>query len=572
MREQLAAALIMRADATLTGSLVDFPRLTTLLARMMNQDRHPAVRAWATRAAWNWWVWNPPVRPAINAAFVKLLEQPEPSVLAENARRYQTQALFIANGHRANGSTDHQYPELAQLFEAISHRLDSRNTLLEDRIVALAGTYYSMAGGDGGPGQMGYVTEHSGEMVGKAVMAYWRRAEQAKDLDRVRLSLEAAANATYQPMQKKLLDFAVHGPEKLRTIAATSVSDPRIISLPGTQEFLEPLLEQVNRGAADADRRDQLSKPVFRLFTRARWNIPQTEEQQKIFFRLMMPSLTDEKSDAEWYLAEQFGQLFASNPDLRTDMLLRLLPVKYANALEEYFWLPSVRWLLSHNTPVPEVNGTPARSGFWKPAMDLYLRQLTPQADERLRALALRMVPVSELRNHPEVIAALEKLKPEDAGNYQRFAQELKEAIAQDTGDRTPPMTEAWLRNFTYFRDHVIPEMSRPNRDDEQACFSCHGVAGRVPSMELPAPDRNGYINARNVWKNYRILLDRINEGDVEQSKLLRKPLNVQTGQEDGHQGGRRYAPGDRGYEILKRWVYDAAALRAHETGRQVSP
>ena len=36
---------------------------------------------------------------------------------------------------------------------------------------------------------------------------------------------------------------------------------------------------------------------------------------------------------------------------------------------------------------------------------------------------------------------------------------------------------------------------------------------------------------------------------------LLRKPLNVQTGKEDGHQGGRRYQAGDPGYRILTNWA-----------------
>jgi hypothetical protein len=48
----------------------------------------------------------------------------------------------------------------------------------------------------------------------------------------------------------------------------------------------------------------------------------------------------------------------------------------------------------------------------------------------------------------------------------------------------------------------------------------------------------------------------------VENSKLLRKPLNVQTGKEDGHQGGRRYNPEDRGYQIFRRWVLDSANLK----------
>ena len=53
------------------------------------------------------------------------------------------------------------------------------------------------------------------------------------------------------------------------------------------------------------------------------------------------------------------------------------------------------------------------------------------------------------------------------------------------------------------------------------------------------------------------ILQQRVNLADIETSKLLRKPLNVQTGKEDGHQGGRRYAPAERGYQILRRWVLD---------------
>ena len=62
-REAIAAALIMRADAVMPRSGVGFGRARAALDRMMNDDPHPAVRAWATRAAWNWWVWNPPVAP-----------------------------------------------------------------------------------------------------------------------------------------------------------------------------------------------------------------------------------------------------------------------------------------------------------------------------------------------------------------------------------------------------------------------------------------------------------------------------------------------------------------------------
>ncbi|MFN0170099.1 MAG: hypothetical protein ACKV22_27060 [Bryobacteraceae bacterium] len=579
VREQVAAALIMRADAVMPRAAVDFTRLGVLLDRMMNTDPSPAVRAWAARAAWNWWVWNPPIRPSVNQALVKALERPEPSALAENALRYQSQALFIANGQRANGSVDHQYPELAKLFEAISKRLDqSPPQHMVDRIVAAAGTFYNMAGGDGGPGQMGYVTEHSADMAGKAVMAYLARAESAKDSDRIRLSLEAAANATYLPLQEKLLEYATSGPENLRTIAATSVSDPRVISLPGTQEFLEPLMEQVRRGASDPDRRDQLSRPVIRLFNRARWNLPRTEEQQRIFYGLVIPRFENPKdpkaNETEWYLAEQLGGFVGSNPDLRTDILLQQLPKSFSNPVEEYFWVPSVSWLIGYGNPIPEVRGPKApnvRPDLEQWALTLYLKQLDAKVDQRLREAAVRMAFQTELRQNASVRSALEKLNLPNPERYQPevFDRELEQAVASDKGERMPPIqNEAWRENFRYFRDHVLPEMNTAQRNDEQACFGCHGVAGRVPSMELAAPERRtGWFSARDAWKNFRILLERVNEADVEQSKLLRKPLNVQTGKEDGHQGGRRYNPGDRGYEILRRWVLDAARLR-----RQAQP
>lgn len=83
----------------------------------------------------------------------------------------------------------------------------------------------------------------------------------------------------------------------------------------------------------------------------------------------------------------------------------------------------------------------------------------------------------------------------------------------------------------------------------------------RVPSMEL-APAKQRYPDAKSAYRNFEILLERVNENDVEQSKLLRKPLNAQSGKEDGHQGGRRFAPNDRGYEIIRCWVLDAPRLK----------
>ncbi|MGH9659765.1 MAG: hypothetical protein ACRD96_14545, partial [Bryobacteraceae bacterium] len=269
-REHLAAALVMRVDAVKPGSRAGFERLAALLDRMMNRDPSPAVRAWASRAAWNWWVWNPPVRERLNQAFLTLIERDEPSVLAANALRYQLQALFIANGNRAAASNDHAYPELAALFDAAAKRMSRRAA---DRVAAVAATYYNSSYGSNGNGPLGYSTPNSSEMAGKAVLDVWERAEKSGDEKLVRLALEGAANIIHEGVQKKLLHYAVKGPENLRQIASTSLSDPRAVLLPASPEFVEPLLERIFRGAENEEGRNQIRRSVVRQLSRARWDI-----------------------------------------------------------------------------------------------------------------------------------------------------------------------------------------------------------------------------------------------------------------------------------------------------------
>src|SRR6185503_4598770 len=124
-REQLAAALVMRVDSVMPHSNVDLTRLAAMLDQMMSRDPNPAVRAWASRAAWNWWLWNPPTRKRLNQAYATMLQSPEPNQLAETAKRYQLQALLIVNGNRSAANYDNPYPELAELLEAIGPLLDS---------------------------------------------------------------------------------------------------------------------------------------------------------------------------------------------------------------------------------------------------------------------------------------------------------------------------------------------------------------------------------------------------------------------------------------------------------------
>lgn len=602
-RESIVKSLGIRADAVMSKPGFSKQRLTALLDRAINDDRHPAVRAWAARAAWQWWIWNPPVREAINQSWTRKLLAAEPNALVENTFRYQSHALFVVNGHKANGSEEHQYKELAGLFKTLEQKLDDAalseavKDRLARRLVSISATYYAAAGGDGGPGQMGYITANSTEMMGKAVLRAWGKTDAA-DIPELRLVMEGAANVAYQPLQDKVIDYSTHGPEELRTLAAAAVSDPSSVTLPAVQEKVEPLVEQIHRGAQDYDRRQSLSQPVLRLFSRAKWAVPKTTEQRELLYRLLIPKHTAEPSaaelkkiieaaeaavrpmglpDADWYIADRMGAMLASNTDLHTSDLLRFIPGAAKNPLTAHFWLPSVAWVASFDEEIPEVGSansaqlSPELAAARARAIALYVQLLQPDTPVMSRNIALRLANTTALRQNPTVQAALRKLveseKNSAARNALKYADpqtwmaELQEAVKKEplaTGLKDQAnLSPQFVASFRYFSDYVAPELNRNQRMDEMSCMKCHAVAGRVPSMELAGPDGNGFWTVPNMLKNYLILQQRVNVADIETSKLLRKPLNVQTGKEDGHQGGRRYVPAERGYQIIRRWVLD---------------
>jgi len=605
-RESIVKSLGMRADAVMTQPRFDKRRLARLLDRALNDDPHPGARAWAAKAAWQWWIWNPPMREAIQQAWTRKLLSPEPNALVENCFRYQSHALFIANGHKANGSEEHQYKELSALFKTLEQRLDDAalseavKDRLARRLVAVAATFYASAGGDGGPGQMGYITEGSAEMMGKAALRLWSRTGES-DISELRLVMEGAAGVAYQPLQDKIIDYSTHGPEELRTLAAAAVSDPSAVTLPAVQEKVEPLVEQIHRGAQDYDRRQTLAQPVLRLFARAKWAVPKITEQRELLYRLLIPKHSKEPSaaelkkildaaeaavrpmglpDADWYIADRMGATLASNSDLHTDVLLRFIPGATKNPLTNHFWLPSVSWVTSYGDGIPEIDSpnnqpsSPEIAAARERAIELYIQMLRPDTPVMSRSIAFRMANITAIRQNPAAQEALRKVleteKNEAARNAlhsvdpQAWIADLQEAVKKEPlaaalkdSQGQPRLTPQFISSFRYFSDYVAPELNRPQRNDEMSCMKCHATPGRVPSMELAGPDGAGYWSTPKMLKNYLTLQQRVNLADIETSKLLRKPLNVQTGKEDGHQGGRRYLPAERGYQIIRRWVLD---------------
>ncbi len=620
-RESALRALVMKVDGVLTHSRVGWERLVAALDRSMNDDPHPGVRAWTMKAAWQWWIWNPPVRAGINAAWTRLLQRPEENIAAENTLRYQSHALLIANGHVANGSKEHQYTELGDLLKKLREvytaarkndaQLAARMT---KRLVALAATYHGMRGGDGGPGQMGYITPGASELFSDAILSFFPEVEAlspgAEYERRLQLVLEGAANIPRKPLQEKLIKYSLEGPEKFRALASSSISDPKLVQLVAVPERLEPMYAQLQRGAREPDRRPQLSEPILKMFGRVRWLIPESREQRESILEYLIPAFDGypsraeieavedaatraEKEQAEeshWYLASRLGAAIAENIDLHFDTMTEAFPQSFGNDAEAQFWLRSVAWILGYKRDLPNVVIDPEVLPPLDPheelrtrAVSLFLTQLTPEAEARNRKTAVALANGSALRRNPEILTALEALVSREkdqeivetakkalSNSRGQFMERLRGAVKAESprrmpadSDGEPAMPPEFVEDFVYFRDYVAPEMYRVLRTDSRSCIACHGKKERTP-MFLHEPDDVGYLPVDQLLENYRTLQARIDYRQFEASKILRKPLNIQTGKEDGHQGGRRYGPDDPGYELLRRWVLHQVEHQAH--------
>jgi hypothetical protein len=266
----------------------------------------------------------------------------------------------------------------------------------------------------------------------------------------------------------------------------------------------------------------------------------------------------------------------------------KYFPEKVSNPLERHFWVRSVPWILEHKHALPEVTlAQPVSPDGKKPAdlkldpgliikdraLQVYLDALSKDAPERTRAAAVRISNATAVRRNPEVLLALNNLVTYEKDEKLR---EIAENVIKQGSNRFIPdliaalkaenkpgkwVTEdgkvnpTFLQDITYYRDYILPELARVKRNDQASCLGCHGVPGRVPSFILKPVDQYGYLSVPDLLHNYRETATKVNLADIERSKLLRKPLNVQDGKEDGHQGGRRYLPTDEGWQILKRWA-----------------
>ena len=202
----------------------------------------------------------------------------------------------------------------------------------------------------------------------------------------------------------------------------------------------------------------------------------------------------------------------------------------------------------------------------------------TPQ---ETREQAIRLANRTALRRNPDVRKALDDyvdhepvprlreliqniLNSDDEVYGKQLEKLITEQKAMLKGSDIRPLApeKPWIDDILHFRDYVFAEMTKINETDNRACISCHGVPGRVPTLYLFPPDAAGYISPEDLLANYRRMQQRVDLADVEQSKFLHKPLNIQTGKDDGHQGGVRYQRTDPGYQVIRDWVLRQAKLQ----------
>ena len=212
--------------------------------------------------------------------------------------------------------------------------------------------------------------------------------------------------------------------------------------------------------------------------------------------------------------------------------------------------------------------------------VSMFTAWFSPETPKETRETAINLANKTALRRNPEIRVSLANYveKENDSRLRERiqnilnsddkvYGEELRKLIVEQgppKGQETRKLepTPEFISDILYFRDVVFAEMNKMNWEDSRACISCHGVPGRVPTLYLNPPDTAGYLAPAPLLENYRRMQQRVDLTNIEKSKFLQKPLNIQSGQEDGHQGGTRYQPDSPGYQVIREWVRKQVRLQ----------
>ena len=173
-----------------------------------------------------------------------------------------------------------------------------------------------------------------------------------------------------------------------------------------------------------------------------------------------------DKESPDWYLARSIGQVIHTNPDLQTPALLARFPKTFATPMEEMLWLPSIKWLLTHDTPIPEVRSKkgcrPGSDRGVTRSLGFALSEATHRCQDRQAAAGRALGACGGYEGSTRILASrpvLQKVKPD------YMEADVPEVAAMSAGME---------REFEYFKTWVAPEFTKTNREDELACLGCH--------------------------------------------------------------------------------------------------
>ena len=367
-RQSILQALVTRVDLAGPEGQVDLSELTRLLTAGIS-DRFAGARAFSYKAAWHWWIWNPPVREAINRAWADSLLRGESNALVETALRYSTVSMLIVNGQIANQTAgknlDQQYPDLSKLYRLLTKRREEADedqlVRFDRRLSAVAATHFQERGNDGGPGQMGYSTPGSSKFFGKVVLATYGREREGDEIPWKKIALEGAANVAYAPLEEQLLELLTTGSIDMVAVASRALANPQSLSLPGRVATLRQLLTKIDRFLADERTED--AEALINFLARVKWDfegISEREEQE--FYQLLIsggtespptpaatnrdfvgkPAPSDSVSTSKSERSGLLGRVLGNNPTLHRKTVFELVNKN------DRFWLPSTEWMVSY--------------------------------------------------------------------------------------------------------------------------------------------------------------------------------------------------------------------------------
>ena len=364
-RQSILQALVMRADLLGPRSQVDRNALADLLTSAM-EDPFAGVRAYAFKAAWHWWVWNPPLRQRISKAWVKALLTPETNADAENALRYSTTSLLIVNGQIANqtgvDNREHQYQELEHLYQMLSsarRTAGERRPLLDQRLAAVAATHFEERGGDGGPGQLGYSTPGATELLGNVLLDLYRSRDDSGSVPWRSIALQGSANLNHPPLQQHLVGLLESEDLDEVAAAAKALSNPSALQMDAKPEAIRPLLAKLDAFLL-AGRSDD-ADALIRFLSRVRWTFPEEDDvAEQEFFELLVPKARERPVAAAPFLLGRPAPTASTAADIQDAKATLLGKVLGNNRTlhrraafdhvggDAVFWLPSTEWMLRY--------------------------------------------------------------------------------------------------------------------------------------------------------------------------------------------------------------------------------